>query len=60
MELLREQRKTLPDDAYLIFPTNAAKGHVGLVKTGGNNRLNLLDLLKLDYLRAGSTVARAR
>jgi integrase len=29
MELLREHRKTLPDDAFLVFPTRAAKGPCG-------------------------------
>ena len=53
MDLLREHRKTLPKDAYLIFPTRAAEGSAASIRPGGKNRLNLLDLLKLDYFRAG-------
>jgi integrase/recombinase XerD len=53
MELLREHRQTQPDNAYLIFPTRPAKGSAGRIKKGGKNRLNMLDLLKLDYFRAG-------
>lgn len=53
MKLLREHRQTLPEDAYLIFPTRPAKGSAGRIKKGGKNRLNMLDLLKLDYFRAG-------
>ena len=53
MELLREHRETLPEDAFLTFPTRAAKGHACLLRPGGKNRLDLLDLLKVDYFRAG-------
>jgi integrase len=53
MYLLREHRKTLPDDAFFLFPTQPAKGIGGIQKNGGKNRLNLLDLLKADYLHAG-------
>jgi integrase len=53
MELLLEHRATLHDDAYFVFPTRPAKGMAGLQKRGGKPMLNMLDLLKLDYLRAG-------
>ncbi len=52
-DLLREQRQTLPEDAFFIFPTKPAKGSAGRFKKGGEEMLNMLDLLKLDYFRAG-------
>ena len=60
MELLREHRKTLPEDAFLVFPTRAAKGRAALIRPGGKNRLDLLDLLKLDYFRAGLNCGECR
>lgn len=53
MALLREHKATLPEDSYLVFPTKQAKGAAGKIKQGGKNRLNMLDLLKLDYYLAG-------
>jgi integrase len=53
MELLREHVKTLPQDAYLLFPTGPAKGKASGIRPGGKRRLNMLDLLKMDWLHAG-------
>jgi integrase len=53
MDLLREHRQTLAEDAFFIFPTKPAKGSAGRFKKGGKQMLNMLDLLKLDYFRAG-------
>jgi integrase/recombinase XerD len=53
MILLREHKATLPAGSSLVFPTKAARGDAGKIKQGGKNRLNMLDLLKLDYYLAG-------
>jgi integrase len=60
MDLLREHKATLPADSFLVFPTRPAKGHAGLIKRGGRNMLNMLDLLKLDYFRAGMNCGTCR
>jgi integrase/recombinase XerD len=60
MELLREHKATLPSHSFLVFPTRPAKGHAGLIKRGGRNMLNMLDLLKLDYFRAGMNCGNCR
>jgi integrase len=60
MELLREHKATLPADSFFVFPTKPAKGHAGLIKRGGRNMLNMLDLLKLDYFRAGMNCGTCR
>jgi integrase len=60
MELLKEQRDTVPAGSFLVFPSPAGRGLMAKHKPGGRNLDKVLEMVKQDAFDAGLNCGRCK